>query len=375
MKFLTLLRSHLEIFDFASQQWMNQLYDCLDSKKMEEALTISDQLLDRADQLFRAEHFKDASIRLRSQYELASLIRALVIMGDNLANSPDKIKECLRLLDMALLMTGCPLYKERILEIINDLQDCLISVTLPNNLVHVSLGDIPEVRFPIKTYSSMSLSEFQELKTPAVFRNAVGYWPAISFRPWNNLEYLNRLAGHRLVPVEIGSSYTMKNWTQKIVPFHEFLSTLTNSRDVVYLAQFNLLDHIKKLENDIAVPDYCYAKQSEEPIINIWMGPKGTISPCHHDPYDNIFAQIVGYKYIRLYHPDSNLYPYPPDQMLSNTSQIDVEFEHNFQKYPDFPVDGYLDVVLGPGDLLYIPKGWWHYVRSLSVSFSVSFWF
>ena len=31
--------------------------------------------------------------------------------------------------------------------------------------------------------------------------------------------------------------------------------------------------------------------------------------------------------------------------------------------------------VLGPGMLLYIPNGWWHAVRSLSVSLSISFWF
>ena len=34
----------------------------------------------------------------------------------------------------------------------------------------------------------------------------------------------------------------------------------------------------------------------------------------------------------------------------------------------------YLDCILEPGEMLYIPVGWWHYVRSLSVSFSVSFW-
>jgi lysine-specific demethylase 8 len=34
----------------------------------------------------------------------------------------------------------------------------------------------------------------------------------------------------------------------------------------------------------------------------------------------------------------------------------------------------YLDCILGEGDVLYIPMGWWHYVRGLSVSFSVSFW-
>jgi lysine-specific demethylase 8 len=39
--------------------------------------------------------------------------------------------------------------------------------------------------------------------------------------------------------------------------------------------------------------------------------------------------------------------------------------------FKDIP---YVDCILEPGDTLYIPVGWWHYVRSLSVSFSVSFW-
>ncbi|CAP70263.1 uncharacterized protein PODANS_3_3460, partial [Podospora anserina S mat+] len=34
----------------------------------------------------------------------------------------------------------------------------------------------------------------------------------------------------------------------------------------------------------------------------------------------------------------------------------------------------YVDCILEPGETLYIPVGWWHYVRGLSVSFSVSFW-
>lgn len=32
------------------------------------------------------------------------------------------------------------------------------------------------------------------------------------------------------------------------------------------------------------------------------------------------------------------------------------------------------DVLLRPGQMLYIPPKWWHFVKSASVSFSVSFW-
>ena len=47
---------------------------------------------------------------------------------------------------------------------------------------------------------------------------------------------------------------------------------------------------------------------------------------------------------------------------------------HLRQKYPLFSNAVYYETVLEPGECLFIPRLWWHYVRSLSVSFSVSFW-
>lgn len=46
----------------------------------------------------------------------------------------------------------------------------------------------------------------------------------------------------------------------------------------------------------------------------------------------------------------------------------------------DKEVDGkigdleFMDCVLEEGEMIYIPPKWWHYVRSLTPSLSVSFW-
>lgn len=51
------------------------------------------------------------------------------------------------------------------------------------------------------------------------------------------------------------------------------------------------------MKDDIIVPDYCYLSDMDniEPDINAWLGPKGTVSPTHHDPKNNFLAQVYFY--------------------------------------------------------------------------------
>jgi lysine-specific demethylase 8 len=42
--------------------------------------------------------------------------------------------------------------------------------------------------------------------------------------------------------------------------------------------------------------------------------------------------------------------------------------------WPGFLQAEYVETVLHEGECLYIPVGWWHYVRGLQAGISVSFW-
>ena len=59
---------------------------------------------------------------------------------------------------------------------------------------------------------------------------------------------------------------------------------------------------------------------------------------------------------------------------LGNFSAVDVE-NPDLKRFPDFARAKALDVVLGPGDFVFIPARCWHYVRSLTASISLNFWF
>ncbi|GLU19397.1 hypothetical protein SLE2022_356510 [Rubroshorea leprosula] len=220
------------------------------------------------------------------------------------------------------------------------------------------------------------LHEYFLLGSPVIITDCMAHWPART--KWNDLDYLTRVAGDRTVPVEVGKNYLCSEWKQELITFSQFLERIQSndcsSAVRTYLAQHQLFDQIIELQKDICIPDYCYAGGGEIRSVNAWFGPAGTVTPLHHDPHHNILAQVVGKKYVRLYAATSTeeLYPYS-ETMLKNSSQVDLDNidEVEFPKVHDLE---FLDCILEEGEMLYIPPKWWHYVRSLTPSFSVSFW-
>ncbi|NXT75891.1 KDM8 protein, partial [Zapornia atra] len=209
---------------------------------------------------------------------------------------------------------------------------------------------------------------------PVVLEGITDHWPCMT--KWS-VDYLCQVAGCRTVPVELGTRYTDEEWSQQLMTVSDFISQyVANENSVGYLAQHQLFDQIPELKEDISIPDYCCLGEGEEDdiTINAWFGPEGTISPLHQDPQQNFLAQVFGRKYIQLYSPEDseNLYPHE-SQILHNTSQVDVE-DPDLEKFPNFRKAAFQSCILMPGQVLFIPVKYWHYVRSLDVSFSVSFW-
>ncbi|XP_074512127.1 lysine-specific demethylase 8 isoform X1 [Sebastes fasciatus] len=235
---------------------------------------------------------------------------------------------------------------------------------------------IPRVKCP--SLESFNTNYLLPLK-PVILEGIIEHWPALNQHPWS-IEYLRCVAGCRTVPVEVGSRYTDEEWSQTLLTVNEFIDRYILNKDGVkglgYLAQHQLFDQIPELKEDIRPPDYCCLGEGDEEdiTVNAWFGPGGTVSPLHQDPQQNFLAQVVGSKYIRLYSPEDTdkLYPHQ-SQLLHNTSQVEVE-NPDAERFPEFADAPYLECVLHPGDVLFIPVQHWHYVRSLELSFSVSFW-
>ena len=54
-------------------------------------------------------------------------------------------------------------------------------------------------------------------------------------------------------------------------------------------------------------------------------------------------------------------------------AQVDV-LKPQPEQFRDFDKVPYLQCQLEPGQMLFIPRKWWHFVQSLSGSLSISYW-
>jgi hypothetical protein len=116
---------------------------------------------------------------------------------------------------------------------------------------------------------------------------------------------------------------------------------------------------LQQLRADLApLPPFLAADATA--TANLWMGPASTRSPLHHDTTCVWFCQLVGRKRYELVAPWYR-------------AALDADIVDGWDSKLDLHATICRELVLEPGDALYIPTGWWHQVTSLDPAISVSF--
>lgn len=143
---------------------------------------------------------------------------------------------------------------------------------------------------------------------------------------------------------------------------------------------------------DVAPPLWMRASGLPVESANLWMSGSpdgGEVSACHFDLSDNLVTMIAGSKTFTLIPPGDTplIYPAQPGNARS--------FEPPYSSIRDVSIDGFASsnmterqrwprlawarrtsVVLQPGDVLFLPRLWWHQVANAPApSTSLNFWF
>ena len=106
----------------------------------------------------------------------------------------------------------------------------------------------------------------------------------------------------------------------------------------------------------------------------LWIGAAGQRSTIHSDPYDNLNVQIIGAKTFTLFAPDQHEYLYPECIHAHLwASRIDPE-SPDIERFPKFQSARGFTGELLPGDVLFIPKFWWHTLSATKASLNINRW-
>jgi hypothetical protein len=157
----------------------------------------------------------------------------------------------------------------------------------------------------------------------------------------------------------------------------------------LYIAQAQITDLPKQLQDDLPTPRIIKeAGKGDIYDSNIWMGIPPTYTPLHKDPNPNLFVQLASSKRVRLFEPDIGSATFRDvqqriGQVGSASFRGDEMMEGPEKDALDEAVWGNdvegegFEVTVGPGDALFIPKGWWHSIKSVGsdVTASVNWWF
>ncbi|MEH2283667.1 MAG: cupin-like domain-containing protein [Nostoc sp.] len=225
---------------------------------------------------------------------------------------------------------------------------------------------------------------------PFIIEDVAKHWDAC--KKWSN-DYLIEHCGNNLVPIRFFQKTFLtdyKNFAfhdgynlEKEMKYKEYVKDYVenkgNNNDGLgcYLIEADIEKYFPEIVGDVTYPEYL----SSKPFVSLWHGFSSkdftSASPLHFDRIHNIFVQIRGKKRILLFPPSNYLSFYPPledSSGMGHNSKVNPDI-FDLESFPKFPWQERIEVILQPGEILYIPPFWWHHVTAVDENISLSFWY
>lgn len=220
------------------------------------------------------------------------------------------------------------------------------------------------------------LEQYYSTNRPVILTDLMRDWKALDL--WTP-DYLREKYGHHSVEVQTGRTsdpiYEHNAHLHKtMMRFSDFVDqvvSVSESNDF-YLTGNNMNQNAEVFQDlfqDIRLFNEYLDPSRDNNLAYFWFGPAGTITKLHHDLSSGLLAQVRGRKLVKLVSPFDlpRMYHY-----LNYYSQVDLDQPDEAQ-FPLFQEVRIREIILEPGEVLFVPITWWHYVRALDVSISLSF--
>ena len=211
--------------------------------------------------------------------------------------------------------------------------------------------------------------EYLRPRRPVVFTDLMDTWAAKE--KWT-IDYFKNVHGDLRVPV-VDNEYGKpgKNYMKSAreIPFREYLETIEAGPTDMRMFLFNIFRHVPELCNDFQTPTIMDGFIDSYPFM--FFGGEGAVVNLHYDiDMSNVFLnQFHGRKRVMLFSPEQS--PYLYHQPFTVKSTVDI-LKPDYQRFPALKkLRGY-EVMLEPGETLFMPSGYWHHVEYVDAGYSIS---
>lgn len=238
------------------------------------------------------------------------------------------------------------------------------------------VSEIVKQSQPVEEITSIDSATFKKnyfnKKKPVIIKGLAKNWGAT--KNWN-LDFLLSLKEDKDIFL-LSDNFIQDDNRYKKASFKEYIQQLkdaeiSNTSVKDYLTTLDIFEYYPHLKSDI---DFSFfEKHTKVNDITAWIGPANTISGFHADTANNVYAQIRGKKMFIISSTKFNKTMYPSKKHIYGAVASDVDINNfNSNKFPEFKNNEFKSVVLEPGDVLFVPQNWWHYVQALTPSISIS---
>ncbi|MCL5246750.1 cupin-like domain-containing protein [Cellulophaga sp. 20_2_10] len=230
------------------------------------------------------------------------------------------------------------------------------------------LQDIPRVKTITK---EDFIKHFFKPQKPVVIECFIEEWPA--YTKWS-LEYIKSVAGDKIVPLYDDRPVDYKdgfNEPHAKMKMADYIDLLKKEPTKFRIFLWNILKEVPVLQNDFTFPDFGLRLMKSLPML--FFGGKESHTFMHYDiDLANIFHfHFEGEKQVILFSQSQNKYLYKVPHSLITHEGIDFS-NPDYKKWPALKNAKGYKASLNHGEVLYMPEGYWHYMKYITPGFSMS---
>lgn len=232
----------------------------------------------------------------------------------------------------------------------------------------LNLQEIPRV-------ATLSRKEFRERyykpQKPVVVERLSSSWPA--YTKWN-FDYIREKAGDRIVPLYDDRPVSHEdgfNQPHAKMRMDEYIDLLHREPTRYRIFLWNLLKEVPSLQDDFDYPDLGVRYLKAMPML--FFGGTSAFTFMHYDiDLGNIFHyHFAGEKECILFPQSQTPYLYKVPHSLITHESIDFS-NPDLKQWPALEKAAGFRTVLKHGEMLYMPEGYWHYMKYRNPGFSMS---